>query len=113
MSLFSAGLAVAVSVLCSMLYKPTTILTVWLDSCYKKDLELEVENVKITKPQKLCEKILTKRGESGRILKLSRDRVLQKKRKVKDRKGSGARGSDLRQNLRAVKKDFEKNSKNF
>ena len=46
MSLFSAGLVVVVSVLCSMLYKPTTILTVQLYSCYKKDLKLEVEKCK-------------------------------------------------------------------
>ena len=72
-----------------------------------------VEKHILTKPKKLCKKVLTKGGKSGRILKLSRDRVLQKKRKVRDLRGSGARGSDLRQTLRAAKKGFEKNSKNF
>ena len=72
-----------------------------------------VKKIIYSKPKKLCKKALTKGRKSGRILKLSRDRVLQKKRKVRDLRGSGARGSDLRQTLRAAKKGFEKNSKNF
>ena len=48
------------------------------------------ENKKTTKPKKVSKKDLTKRGESGRILRLSRGRESRSKR---------------------VKKEFEKNFK--
>jgi hypothetical protein len=72
-----------------------------------------VEKHILSKPKKLCKKALTKGRKSGRILKLSRDRVLQKKRRVRDLKESGARGSDLRQTLRAVKRVLKKIQKTF
>jgi len=43
-----------------------------------------VENEKTTKPKKVCKKYLTKGGESGRILKLSREVKLKRVTKVSE-----------------------------
>ena len=51
---------------------------------------------KVTKVQEICKKVLTKRGGSGRIIKLSRER--QRKKNVA---------------VKGCRKELEKNLKNF
>ena len=43
-----------------------------------------VENEKTTKPEKVSKKYLTKEGDSGRILKLSREVKLERVTKVSE-----------------------------